>query len=756
MLTNFDYSGGVDIYATQKQKKTGGRSPSVHRLRIPTPQSRRNTMGFEFLIVNNNAKGEPVVNKDGQLSVTPFKFLDPKRKALAKAKFINRCTFLGTWKAYILRKCIVILDLEQHDRSVERAQTIAYAGERYIKQSHPTYRFQHIRPTWTFRGLHLYAPGFIVPRMLRLAGILTEARRITFNKFYGGRIDQVVNCGMPFPRKLRIKLVDKDTFTDFDFNRAEGIALFSNKTWHRFGLKGRVIKAGLASKNLLFRHDLPRKYRVDIIADRKEFDKLGLWSKNGTYLTDKIRHRPSCHPSVVAGKTDLKMGWDQMAYNNVRVSFENTRNNDDYFDHLELDAISKSGMFDDIEMVEKFFGYPDGDQKKICTKYMLAHHLGKLGIPALFHPEIKTDALTTIWNSNKRLLLKSISGQYRTIVPKHMLTGPEIEIIGQVAPHIELFKTDVIIDGDLVGVDWELIQAIHKDFDGDAIMIYFETAIFNNISTLEEVVLKMHDESKEEHPGRRTAFWKVVENKCGAGGGHNMRIAAMATGHIMKKSKLWFKKMARWCRVELETGVNSKKDTSGKKRLGWKGILYNWMLNKKIADREREASNAVRGNSILAAVIAGKELKPTTDAGPFENALFHLSKLNVNYRTNKFHFEQMIQSEQNKFTMKGINLDKWDKIRRKTFVLTMNHRIERLKTVAGHLFEDPDKARAWMESQKTLFDELDMIYRWELIKAEINMAKRRNFHAFMILLYYKNDKSTMAWLHNRYRETVKS
>ena len=65
----------------------------------------------------------------------------------------------------------------------------------------------------------------------------------------------------------------------------------------------------------------------------------------------------------------------------------------------------------------------------------------------------------------------------------------------------------------------------------------------------------------------------------------------MAAGHVMKKSSSWFKKFARWARVELETGVNSKKQGEQKRRLGWGGILYRWILKKDIANREREASN---------------------------------------------------------------------------------------------------------------------------------------------------------------------
>lgn len=723
----------------------------MNKLRIPTQKSRRNDMGYEFLIVNNDRKGNPVINKEGQLSVTPYLKLDAKRKTLAKAKFINRCTFLHTWKAYLLRKCIIILDLEQYDRCVDRSKKVAYAGEKLIQKNHPEFRFQHARPTWTFRGLHLYAKGFIIPRMLRLAGIIKESRRIPLNKFYGGRIDQIINCGKAFPRPLKIKLINKDTFTDFDFNQAEGLALMSNKTWYRFGLKGRVIKSGLGSKNLLFRHDLPRKYRVDIIADAEEFDKLGLSRK----LRYKLRYRPSCAPDIVAGKTDLKVGWDQVAYNNIRVNFNNSRNNTDYEDHLELNAIAKTGMFDEIEQVENFFGYPDGDTKKISTKYILAHHLGRLGIPALFHPEVKTNALTTIWNSQRRLLLKSISGRYRTMVPRHMLTGHKQDILIQIAPHIEIIKTSVTLDEDnkLVGIDWKLVKAIHKDYDGDAVMVYYETDKFKNITTLEELALEMHKEPAPAKTGRRNAFWKVVENKCSIGGGHNMRIAAMATGHVMKKKASWFKNFARWARVELETGVNSKKQSKSGRRLGWGGILYRWILKKEMAEREREASNAVRGSSILAAINAAKKSHPVTTAGPFENALARISSLGLNYHVNRFHFSTMIQSERHKFTFDNINMDALDLLRRKTYVQTMNNRVERLKTCASHMFEDVKLGKAWIDSQKQKFDEVDMEYRWNITKETL---KFKSFHHYMIMLYYKGDKSMLAWLHEKYRETVKS
>jgi hypothetical protein len=706
-------------------------------------------MGYEFLIVNNDWRGRPLINKDGQLSVTPFLKLNAKRKALAKAKFINRCTFLHTWKAYLLRKCIIILDLEQYDRSVDRSKEVAYAGEKLVQKTYPNFRFQHAKPTWTFRGLHLYAPGYIIPRMLRLAGIIKETRRIPFNKFYGGRVDQIINCGKPFPRKLKIKLVNKDTFKAFDFSKAEGLALMSNKTWYKFGMSGRIVKSGLGSKNLLFRHDLPRKYRCDIIADREEFDKLGLDKKLGNML----RHRPSCAPDVVAGKTDLRVGFDQVAYNNIRVSFKNERNNTDYYDHRELDAMSKTGMFDDIEQVEKFFGYPDGDTKKISTKFMLAHHLGKLGIPALFHPEVKTEALTTLWNTQRKLLLKSISGQYRCMVPMHMLHGYEQEVLIQVAPHIEIIKTNVIIDDEnkLVGVNWKLVKAIHKDYDGDAVMVYFESDKFKNISTLEEIAMEMHKESKQVNIGRRRAFWKVVENKCSTGGGHNMRMAAMAAGHVSNKSENWFKKFARWARVELETGVNSKKAGESKRRLGWGGICYRWILKKVTATRELEASNAVRGSSIINAINTAKKMKPTQTAGPFENALAHLGSLGLNYRTNRYHFNKMIVSERHKFMFNGKNMNSLDLLRRKTYVTTMNQRIERLMTVASHMFDDVDKGRTWIESQKQRFDELDMLYRWTAIKKELKLSE---FHQFMIMLYYKGDKSLLAWLHGKYRETV--
>ena len=338
------------------------------------------------------------------------------------------------------------------------------------------------------------------------------------------------------------------------------------------------------------------------------------------------------------------------------------------------------------------------------------------------------------------------------MVPKHMLHGTEKEMIIQVAPHIEIIKTSVIEDEDnkLIGVDWELVKAIHKDYDGDAVMVYYETDKFKNVSTLEEISMQMHKEAKKESIGRRTAFWRVVDNKCSTGGGHNMRIAAMAAGHVASKSSEWFKKFARWARVELETGVNSKKASDGGRRLGWGGICYRWLLKKDIADRERRASNALRTGSMIAAITEANDMKAGRDAGPFENALAQLSNLRLNYRVNRHHFSSMIKSERHKFYFNG-SMDNMELLRRQSFVQTMNHRVERLKTCAGHMFKDNDAALAWVEKEKTNFDEIDMEYRWKIMRKGLTMT---GFHKLIVMLYYKGDKAMMAWLHGKYRESL--
>jgi len=733
-------------------------SIKLQTLKIPRVGDFSTDIGHEAGVVMANTKTRVV-------KITPYRYItNPTIKAKVKSKFINLCTLEDTTKKYFLRRCVLLID-PFHIQDVERDKMIIKYAEKKLGLS-----YQYADPTWLFHGMYYFSkqvsvrkdlPGGdqLIPRMAYMIDpkLYEAAKDVSAMKFYGGRIKQITNNGRRFKVQPRILMVDAETYKGYDFKNRPGRVIISETyrkkcglTWAgKLSLYAKGIWITVADDKLFVDHT---GAPVDMIMDAAEHDKFGV----GKDVIERgLRYRPGCAPETMMGKSDPKKGWDNVAYHNMHVSWDNSRNNTDYDKMLRLKAMLATGLLDNLDDCLDFLGFTNKDgTKTLSLKLMMAHLLGLKGIPTLMHPDVKPLALKAIWTNLERLLLKRASGYYLTMVDYDELDPEwddveECEELIQIYPHGEVIKAKIrySLEKAVAGVPHDIVLAIHKDYDGDAVSIYVDADGYHIVSKPEELDF---DLGKKSNPptgmSRKAGYFNVLANMYGTGGGHLMRMAAIAASHKMPNvSDEDRKRLIRWVRAQLEQGVNSKTLKEGEIS-SWKDVIAMMHLNKKIANREREASTALRGGNIIKILCATMKLKPRIDGGPFERALTNFLGWKLAYRHGKSWFQKRLPAYIDKIN------DQYEHVRSKSAYEMFSNK--KMAWTALDNFMRQLGLKAAPYRPKYVSDD-DFAYRWKITKqllgAEEGMLVN-DWANFMLQLYYKKDYGFFMYLFELYIE----